>query len=61
MGTEIILIMWIGGEWFFGSRGHEEMEECEAKAQFYKLPHVCLSRDELMQKLQKGQPLHAPD
>lgn len=53
MGTEFILLLWIGGEWFFGSRGHEKQEECEAKAQFYKLPYECLTRDELIAYLGK--------
>lgn len=62
MGSEIILIIWLSGEWFFGTRGHQNMESCEDKAErtLKLVPHLCISRDELMQKLQ-GEGLDAPN
>ena len=38
------LMMWIGGQWFFGSVPFLTKEDCEAQAYFYKLPHKCYER-----------------
>lgn len=52
-----VLILWIGGQWFFGTADFPTKDQCDGMRYFYKVPGACMTRAELIKKIEAQEEL----